>query len=92
MTVENDEVLKKARVFIDGLLETENTSKFSAKTAPKAKSASQTSKTACSRISKKSGQRQRKLLIVKHRREETERQNGSMLLLAEQKQEFDLQG
>ena len=45
VTVDNDEILEKARVYFDGLLETEKTSEFSTRTAPKAKSASQTSNT-----------------------------------------------
>ena len=57
VTVKNDEVLKKAREYIDGLPETAVTSQDSAKNASQAKSASQTSKTSTSRISKTSSQR-----------------------------------
>ena len=77
---ENGEVLKKAREYIHGLPGTEKTSLFSVKTAPKAKSASHTSKTSASRISETSSQRQRELLLAKHRREENERQNESMYI------------
>ena len=52
VTAENDEVLEKAREYIDGLLETEKTSQTSVKTTPKTKSASQASKTSTFRILK----------------------------------------
>ena len=56
VTVENDEVLEKAREYIDGLSESEKTSQSSVKTASKPKSTSKTSKTPFSRISKISSQ------------------------------------
>ena len=91
VTVENDEYFKKARENIDGLPEMGKNSESSLKTAPKAKSASRTSKTFTSRISKTTSRRQRELLPAKHRGEEIEGQNKSMLRLAHQKPELDLQ-
>ena len=61
------------------------------RSAPKAKSASQISKTATLQIFETSSQRQREHLLAKHRREETERQNEIMWRLAQQKQELDRQ-
>ena len=69
----NDEVLKKAREYNDGLPETEKTSQSSAETALKTKSAFWTSKTSTSRISKTSSQRQRELLIAKRQYGESKR-------------------
>ena len=88
--MENDEVSKRAREYIDGLPETKKTSQSSKKTASKPKCASQTSKTS-SRVAKTSGQRKRELLIAQHQREDIERQSESMLRLAQQKQEPNLQ-
>ena len=83
-TAENDEVLKKTRECIDGRPETGRTSSFPSKPIRKPHLLL-TSKTSTSRILRTSSQRQRELLFAKHRREEIERQNESMLPLAQQK-------
>ena len=49
------------------------------------------SKTSSSKASKTSSQRQRDLLIAKHKREEVERQNEAALRLAKRKQELELE-
>ena len=49
------------------------------------------SKASSSKVSKTSSQRQRDLLIAKHRQEEVERQNEAALRLAKQKQELELE-
>ena len=89
MTVENDEILKRARAYNVDLPETENSSQSSVKTASKYKSASQTSKKSTSRNSKTSSHRQREHLNAKHRRKEIERQTENMLHWTQQKQELD---
>ena len=71
VTVENDEVLKKLESIWMAFLKRKR-NQSSPKTTPKVKSASQTSKTSTSRISKTSSQRQWELLLAKNRREEIE--------------------
>ena len=68
MAAEKDENLEKACEHIDGPPETEKNSQSSVKTNPKTKSASQTSKTSTCGNLKTASQRQRELLIAKHRR------------------------
>ena len=91
VTAENDTVLKIAHEYADGLPKTAKTSQSSVKTSPKTASASQTYKTSTSRISTTSSQRQQEFFLAKHRREEIERQNESLLHLPRQKQELDSQ-
>ena len=88
VTMETDEKLKKVREYIDVLPETVKTSELSVKTTPKAKSFSQISQMSVSRISKTSSRRHWTLFLAKHRCEEIERQNESLLRLAQQKQEL----
>ena len=69
VTLENDDVLKKSLEYIVGLPETGNISQSAVKTAPKTKSVSHPSETSSSRNFKTINQRQREVLIAKHRRE-----------------------
>ena len=87
-SIQNDETLRSAREYIDQCPKTDNSSQTSVKAA--------TVKTKCSKVSsskasKTSCQRQRDLLIAKHKREEVERQNEAALRLAKQKQELELE-
>ena len=86
-TVQNDEILRSAREYIDQCPNVERVSQSSAKTSKKVKS----SKASSSKVSKSSSQRQRELLIAQHKREEIERQNEAALRLAKQKQELELE-
>ena len=87
-TVQNDEILKKAREYIDQYPQSENPSQSSQKSATvKTKS----SKRSGSKLSKTSSQRQRDLIIAQQRREEIEKQNEASLRLAKQKQELELE-
>ena len=85
VTVENDEVLEKAREFIDGF------PKWKRLLSLPLKPLGKPSSLPTSWISKTSGQRQRELLIAKHRRVEIDRQNTSRLRLVQGKQKLDLQ-
>ena len=88
MSIQNDEILRNAREYIDQCPKTDNSSQTSVKAATvKTKS----SKVSSSKASKTSSQRQRDLHIAKHKREETERQNEAALRLAKQKQELELE-
>ena len=74
-TVQNDAVLRSAREYIYRCPKTDNSSQTSVKAATvKTKS----SKASSSKVSKTSSQRQRDLLMAKHRREEVERQNEAI--------------
>ena len=87
-SIQNDEILRRAREYIDRCPKTDNSSQTSVKAATvKTKS----SKASSSKVSKTSSQRQRDLLIAKHKREEVERQNEAALRLAKQKQELELE-
>ena len=86
-TVQNDEILRSAREYIDQCPNVERSSQSSARTSKKVKS----SKASSSKVSKSSSQRQRELLIAQHKREEVERQNEAALRLAKQKQELELE-
>ena len=87
-SIQNDEILRSAREYIDQCPKTDNSSQTSVKAATvKTKS----SKASSSKASKTSSQRQRDLLIAKHKREEVERQNEATLRLAKQKQELELE-
>ena len=86
-SIQNDEILKSASDYIDQCPKTYNSSQTLDKSATvKTKS----SKASSSKTSKTSSQRQRDLLIAKHKREEAERQNEAALRLAKQKQELEL--
>ena len=86
-TVQNDEILRSAREYIDQCPNVERSSQSSAKASNKVKS----SKASSSKVSKSSSQRQRELLIAQHKREEIERQNEAALRLAKQKQELEIE-
>ena len=86
-TVQRDVILRNAREYIDECPLSDTFSQMSLETATvKTKS----SKVSSSKASKTSSQRQRDLLIAKHKREEIERQNEAASLLARQKQEVEL--
>ena len=87
LTKINDEVLKRARQYIESPPGTDKTSQSSSKTTKKTVS----TKSGNSLTSKASNQRQKDLHIAKHCREELERQHESALRLAKQKQEFEQQ-
>ena len=87
-SIQNDGILRSARDYIDQCPKKDNSSQTSVKAATvKTKS----SKVSSSKASKTSSQRQRDLLIAKHKREEVERQNEAALRLAKQKQELELE-
>ena len=83
VTEQNDEVLRKAREYIDSCTESDVKSHSSVGTVNK--SASKRSST--SGKTKTSSQRQKDLLLATQRREELERQNANAIRLAKQKQE-----
>ena len=85
--VQNKEILRNAREYIDQCNNAERSSQSSAKTSKKVKS----SKVFSSKVSKSSSQRQRELLIAQHKQEETERQNEAVLRLAKQKPEVEIE-
>ena len=87
-TVQNDAVLRTAREYIDQCSKTDNSSQISVEASTKR---TKSSKASSSTVSKTSSQRQRDLLIAKHKREEIERQNEAALRLAKQKQELELE-
>ena len=88
VTAENDEILKKAREYIDQYPEQDKISQSSRQTTTVR---SKSSKATSSKISKTSSQRQRDLIIAQQRREEIERQNEATLRLAKQKQQLELE-
>ena len=83
VTKQNDEILRKARKYIDSCIGSDVKSHSSVGTVNK--SASKRSST--SGKTKTSSQRQKDLLLATHRREELERQNANAIRLAKQKQE-----
>ena len=83
VTEQNDEVLRKAREYIDSCTESDVKSHSSVGTVNK--SASKRSST--SGKTKTSSQRQKDPLLATQRREELERQNANAIRLAKQKQE-----
>ena len=87
LTTTNDEVLERARQYNNSLPATVKTSQKSSKTTKKAVS----TRSGNCVTSKTSTQRQKELLIAKHRKEELECQHESSLRLAKQKQEIELQ-
>ena len=87
-TVQNDAVLRSAREYNEQRPKTDNSSQISVEASAKR---TKSSKARSSKVSKNSSQRQRDLLIAKHKREEIERQNEAALRLAKQKQELELE-
>ena len=87
-TVNNDEILKRARDYIDEQPQSEKLSQNSRKTTTVR---SKSSKASSSKLSKTSSQRQGDLIIAQQRREEIEKQNEASLSLARQKQELELE-
>ena len=90
VTTRNDEILKKARDYIDQCPPVDGASQSST-TFTKRKQPSKTSASRTSRQSRTSSQRQRDLLIAKQRKEEIERQNEAVLRFAKQQQELELE-
>ena len=90
VTTRNDEILKKAREYIDQCPLVDGASQSST-TVTKSKQPSKTSASRTSRQSRTSSQRQRDLLIAKQRKEEIERQNEAALRIAKQQQELELE-
>ena len=90
VTTRNDEILKKARDYIDQCPPVDGASQSST-TVTKRKQPSKTSASRTSRQSRTSSQRQRDLLIAKQRKEEIERQNKAALRFAKQQQELKLE-
>ena len=86
-TTRNDEILKKARVYIDQCPLFDGASQSST-TVTKSKQLRKTSASRTSRQSRTSSQRQRDLLIAKQRKEKIERQNEAALRIAKQQQEL----
>ena len=85
--VKNDEILKKAREYLDNCRKADNASQTSVTPlTQKTKS----SKVSSSLRSKTSSQRQKELLLAKQRREEIEKQNEAALRLTQQKQDLEL--
>ena len=89
------EVLKNSRGCtgrkLRSLSQMEKTSQFSEKATPKAKFISQSPKFCAYCFVPTSSHQLGGLFIAKHQREEMERQNESLLRLAQQKQELELQ-
>ena len=90
VTTRNDEILKKAREYIDQCPLVDGASQSST-TVTKSKEPSKTSASRTTRQSRTSSQRQRDLLIAKQRKEEIERQNEAALRIAKQQQELELE-
>ena len=88
VTVENDEIPKKARDYIDKCPQLDMSSQSSHRTTT-VKSIS--SKATSSKVSKTSSQRQRDLIIAQQRREEIEKQNEAIIRLAKQKQQLEIE-
>ena len=87
-TVNNDEILKKARDYIDEHPQSEKLSQNSRKTTTVR---TESNKASSSKSSKTASQRQRDLIIAQQRREEIKKQNEASLRLARQKQELELE-
>ena len=87
-TVNNDEILKKARDYIDEHPQSEKLSQNSRKTTTVR---TKSNKASSSKSSKTSSQRQCDLIIAQQRREEIEKQNETSLGLTKQKQELELE-
>ena len=90
VTTRNDEILKKARDYIDQCPLVDAASQSST-TVTKSKQPSKTSTSRTSRQSRTSSQRQRDLLVAKQRKVEIERQNEASLRIAKQQQELELE-
>ena len=90
VTTQNDEILKKARDYIDQCPPVDGASQSST-TVTKRKQPSKTSASRTSRQSRTSSQRQRDLLIAKQRKGEIERRNEAALRFAKQQQELELE-
>ena len=86
-SIQNDGILRSAREYIDQCPKTDTSSQTSVKAATVN---TKSSKVSSSKASKTSSQRQRDLLIAKHKRE-VERQNEAALRHAKQKQELELE-
>ena len=87
VAVRNDEILTKARSYLEKCLQTDNASQTSiVPSTNKTKS----SKVSSSLRSKTSSQRQKELLLAKQRREEIEKQNEAALRLTQQKQDLEI--
>ena len=88
VTEENDEILKKARDYIDKCLQLDKSSQSSHRTTTvKSKSSKATS----SKDSKTSSQQQRDLIIAQQRREEIKKQNEAIISLAKLKQQLEIE-
>ena len=87
-TVNNEEILKRAREYIGEQPQSEKLSQNSRKTTTVR---TKSSKASSSKLSKTSSQRQRDLIIAQQRREEIEKQNEASLRLVRQKQELKLE-
>ena len=87
VTVENDEILKKAHEYLDKRQQTDNASQTSI--VPSTNKTTSSKVSSCLR-SKTSSQRQKELLLAKQRREEIEKQNEATLRLTQQKQDLEL--
>ena len=87
-TVNNDEILKMAREYIDEQTQSEKLSQNSQETTTVR---TKSSKASSSKLSKTSSQRQRDLIIAQQRQEDIEKQNEASLRLAKQKQELELE-
>ena len=87
-TVNNDEILKKAREYIDKSLRTEKLQQNSLTTTTVRTKSNNASS---SKSPKTSSQRQRDLIIAQQRREEIEKQNEATLRLVKQKQKLELE-
>ena len=86
-TIQNDEILRSAREYIDQCPNVERSSQSSAKTSKKMKS----SKASCSKVSKFPVKENANCLLLSIKRVEIERQNKAALRLAKQKQELELE-
>ena len=90
VTTRNDEILKKARDYIDQCPLVDAASQSST-TVTKSKQPSKPSTSRTSRQSRTSSQRQRDLLNAKQRKVEIEKQNEAALRIAKQQQELELE-
>ena len=87
VAVRNDEILTKARDYLEKCLQTDNASETSiVPSTNKTKS----SKVSSSLPSKTSSQRQKELLLAEQRREEIEKQNEAALRLTQQKHDLEI--
>ena len=88
VTAENDEIVKKARDYIDQCPDQDKTSQSSRQTTTVRR---KSSKATSSKISKTSSQRHCNLIIAQQRREAIESQNEATRRLAKQKQQLELE-